>query len=74
MSDTQTSDIQTTSLDEIRLYAQRHGLKGLPEDQFARLAELAKTVREAGIALRRMPSEEQEPAHLFTVAASRGLK
>ena len=68
------SDIQTTSLDEIRLYAERHGLKGLPEAQFARLAELATTVREAGLAIPRMPSEEIEPAHLFTITALRGLK
>jgi hypothetical protein len=65
------SDIQTTSLDEIRLYAERHGLNGLPEAQFARLAELAKTVREAGLGVRRMPSEENEPAHLFTVTPRR---
>ena len=68
------SDIQTTGLEEIRLYAQRHGLQGLPEEQFARLAELARTVREAGLALPRMPSEESEPAHLFTVTAPGGLK
>lgn len=68
------SDIQTTSLDEIRLYAERHGLKGLPEEQFARLAKLATTVRETGLSLPRMPSEEHEPAHQFTVTALRGLK
>lgn len=68
------SDIQTTGLDEIRLYAERHGLKGLPEQQLARLAELATTVREAGLSIPRMPSEEIEPAHLFTVTPARGLK
>lgn len=65
------SDIQTTSLEEMRLYAERHGLKGLPEGQFSRLAELAKTVREAGLAVPRMPSEEDEPAHLFLVTSPR---
>jgi hypothetical protein len=61
------SDIQSTSLAEIMLYAERCGLKDLPEDQFSRLAELAQTVRETGLALPRMPSEEDEPAHLFSV-------
>lgn len=64
-------DNKTTSLKEIRLYAERHGLKGLPEDQFARLAELTTTVREAGLAIPRMPSEEDEPAHLFAVTSPR---
>lgn len=68
------SEIQTTSRDEIRLYAERHGLRHLPEDQFTRLAELARTVREAGLAIPRMPFEEDEPAHLFTVTALRDLK
>lgn len=67
------SNIQTNELDEIRLYAERYGLKGLPEDQFVRLAALATTVRETGLTLPRMPSEEDEPAHLFTVTALRGL-
>ncbi|WP_341990546.1 hypothetical protein [Azorhizobium sp. AG788] len=68
------SDIQTSTTDEIRLYAARHGLTGLPEDQFSRLSELAQTVRAAGLALPRMPSEEDEPAHLFTVTALRDPK
>ncbi|GGF55119.1 hypothetical protein GCM10007301_13380 [Azorhizobium oxalatiphilum] len=68
------SDLQTPTIEEIRLYAARHGLQGLPEDQFARLGELAQTVREAGLALPRMPSKEDEPAHLFTMTAPRGTK
>lgn len=67
-------DVQTSSLAEIRLYVERHGVTGFPEEQLARLAELATTVREAGLAIPRMPSEEDEPAHLFTVTALRGLK
>jgi aspartyl-tRNA(Asn)/glutamyl-tRNA(Gln) amidotransferase subunit A len=67
MSDIQSTSLQSTSLEEIRLYAERYGLKDLPEDQFSRLAELAQTVRETGLALPRMPSEEDEPAHLFSV-------
>lgn len=68
------SDLQTPTLEEIRLYAARHGLKDLPDDQFARLAELAQTVRAAGLALPRQPSKEDEPAHLFTMTAPRGTK
>ncbi|WP_029003126.1 hypothetical protein [Azorhizobium doebereinerae] len=67
-------DIQTATDAEIRLYAERHGLRDLPEAQVARLAELAKTVRETGLAIPRMPSEEDEPAHLFTVTALRDPK
>ena len=63
------SDIHAVSLTEIRLHAERCGLKDLPEDQFARMAELARTVAETGLALPRMPSEEDEPAHLFSVRA-----
>ncbi|MDQ8726644.1 hypothetical protein [Bradyrhizobium sp. LHD-71] len=61
------SNVQSTSEAEVRLYAERCGLKDLPQEQFARLAELTQTVRETGLALPRMPSEEDEPAHLFTV-------
>jgi hypothetical protein len=62
----------TSATDEVRLYAARHGLAGFPEDQFARLAEIATMVRETGLAIPRMPSEEDEPAHLFTATPLRG--
>jgi hypothetical protein len=53
--------------DELRLYARRHELTSLPDEHFERLAELAEKVRTTGLAIARMPSEEDEPAHAFSV-------
>jgi hypothetical protein len=53
--------------DELRLYATRQGLRSLPDEHCERLAELAEKVRATGLAIARMPSEEDEPAHGFAV-------
>ena len=54
-------------LAEARIYATRYGLTGLSEAQLAELAVIFDKAATAGLAIPRMPSKEDEPAHVFHV-------
>ena len=61
------SNIPAMTSTEVEIFARRHGLTNLASEHLARLAELADRVAETSRALPRLPSKNNEPAHVFSV-------
>ena len=61
------SNVPAFTVEEIEIYARRHGLTNFAPEHLARLAELAEKVAETSRGLARLPSKSDEPAHVFRV-------
>jgi hypothetical protein len=57
--------------DEMRRFAERHGLMALRAEDLARMAELSVRVAATGLSIARMPEKSDEPAGVFRVPLSR---
>jgi hypothetical protein len=55
------------TLDEIKAYAERHGLTTMQPEHLVRLVELANTVSATGTAIPRMAKKSDEPASTLRV-------
>jgi aspartyl-tRNA(Asn)/glutamyl-tRNA(Gln) amidotransferase subunit A len=70
MPDATPPQVSPDLLDEARRYAARYGLDMLDEGGLAELASLFEKTASAGLAIPRMLSKEDEPAHVFRVPLS----
>jgi aspartyl-tRNA(Asn)/glutamyl-tRNA(Gln) amidotransferase subunit A len=70
MPNTSSPQLAPELLDEARRYAARYGLDRLDDGGLAELASLFDKAASAGLAVPRMPSKEDEPAHVFRVPLS----
>ena len=56
--------------DEMRRYAERHGLTAISAENLARMRELSARVAATGSSIQRMPDKADEPAGVFRVPLS----
>jgi hypothetical protein len=57
--------------DEMRLFAERHGLISARPEDLARMAALSVRVAATGLSIGRMAEKSDEPAGVFRVPLSR---
>jgi len=59
------TDNPAWTLDEVKAYAERHGLTTMQPEHLARMVELANRVSATGVAIPRMAKKSDEPASTF---------